>query len=190
MAAKFAKTSPNEFHKNAIWVPKNAEFDADFNKSIEKFKRLTRKKLEGQELLHTVLKYTLLYAYMQRIRNQHQTLHFDTHVDFLWENFFNVILALSANFEAKRARNGSTKQKTFVKNVNQNIFHFWVRTIKLLSFCTLYRTMYTEIFLNYIVSIACPFYLGIFLDSYTRKMSGVFLYLPVDEPEGFLWDKL
>jgi hypothetical protein len=50
---------------------KNAEFDADF-KFIEKFKRLARKKLEGQELLRTVLKdekHTLLCAYMQRIRN-------------------------------------------------------------------------------------------------------------------------
>jgi hypothetical protein len=61
LAAKFAKTTPYEFHKNAIWVLKKAEFDADF-KSFEKVKRLTPKKLEGQELLHTVLKYTLLYA--------------------------------------------------------------------------------------------------------------------------------
>ncbi len=97
LAAKFAKITPNKFHKNAIWVPKNAEFDADF-KSIEKVKRLTLKKLEGQELLHTVLKYTLLYA---------------LYVDFGLGNFSNVILALLANFEAKRARNGSTKQKIY-----------------------------------------------------------------------------
>ncbi len=107
------KFIPNKFHKNAIWVPKYAEFDADF-KSIEKVKRLTRKKLEGQELLHTVLKYTLLYAYMQRIRNQHQTLRFDIPTLILFgEIFFNVILPLLANFEAKPARNGSTKQQIF-----------------------------------------------------------------------------
>jgi len=35
LAATFAKINPNKFHKNTIWVPKNAEFDADFN-SIEK----------------------------------------------------------------------------------------------------------------------------------------------------------
>jgi hypothetical protein len=90
----FAKITPNKFHKNAIWVPKNAEFDADF-KSIEKFKRLTRKNVKGQELLRTVQKdekHTLLYAYMQRIRNQHQTLRFDTHVDFVWGSFFKCLI--------------------------------------------------------------------------------------------------
>jgi hypothetical protein len=113
LAAKFAKITLNKFHKNAIWVTKNAEFDADF-KSIEKVKRLTQKKLEGQELMHTGLKYTLLYAYMQRIRNQHQTLSFDiTTLILFGEIFLNVILSLKANFEAKRARNGSTYQKIF-----------------------------------------------------------------------------
>ncbi len=39
-----------------MWVPKNAEFYADL-KSVEKVaKRLTWKKLEGRELLHTALK--------------------------------------------------------------------------------------------------------------------------------------
>ncbi len=93
MAAKFAKTTPYEFHKNAIWVPKNAEFDADFNKSIEKVKRLTRKKLDDQELLRTVLKdekHTLLYADMQRILNQHQTLRFDIPTLILFGEIFSM----------------------------------------------------------------------------------------------------
>ena len=44
------------FSNNSIWVSKNAEFDADFE-SIEKVSRkFTRRKLEGSELLYTVLK--------------------------------------------------------------------------------------------------------------------------------------
>ncbi len=59
LASKLAKsaymTQNNFSHKNKM-VPKNAEFDFVF-KSVEKVaKRLTPKKLEGRELLHTVLK--------------------------------------------------------------------------------------------------------------------------------------
>jgi hypothetical protein len=44
----------------------------------------------------------------QRIRNQHEILRFlISFLIFLQTNFFWVILALFANFEAERAKNGS-----------------------------------------------------------------------------------
>ncbi len=44
---------------------------------------------------------------------------FDTFFDFFQKNLFQVILVLFLNFEAKRARNGSKNQKTYLVNVSQ-----------------------------------------------------------------------
>jgi hypothetical protein len=55
----------------------------------------------------------------QRIRNQREILRFLTPFSiFSKKNFFCVILVLFSNFEAKRARNGSKNQKTYLVNVS------------------------------------------------------------------------
>jgi hypothetical protein len=51
----------------------------------------------------------------QRIRNQRKILRFLTPFSILKKKiFFWVILVLFSNFEAKRARNGSKNQKTYL----------------------------------------------------------------------------
>ncbi len=61
----------------------------------------------------------------QRIRNQREILRFLTPFSIFFKTkFFQVILVLFSNFEAKRARNGSKNQKTYLVNVSQiSILH-------------------------------------------------------------------
>jgi hypothetical protein len=55
----------------------------------------------------------------QRIRNQRKILRFLISFSIFFQtNFFGVILALFANFEAKCTRNGSKYQKTYFVNVS------------------------------------------------------------------------
>ncbi len=117
-------------------IIKNPEFDADFE-SVEKVaKKWTQRKLQGWELLYTVLKvgkvhnlYTFILItffvetflhFVQQIWNQHQILHFSTLISKWREkNIFGVILALFASFEALRTLNGSKKQKSFFKRKSE-----------------------------------------------------------------------
>ncbi len=59
------------------------------------------------------------FTTFQRIRNQREILRFLTPFSiFSPKNYLNVILVLFSNFEAKRARNGSKNQKTYLVNVS------------------------------------------------------------------------
>jgi hypothetical protein len=55
----------------------------------------------------------------QRIRIQREiSSFFDTFFDFFKNFFFWATLVLFSNFEAKRAKNGSQNQKTYLLNVS------------------------------------------------------------------------
>jgi hypothetical protein len=116
----------------SIWV----EFDADFESDEKVAKKCTRRKLQGWELLYTVLKVEKvhnLYTFMkttffvetfvhffQRIWNQHQILRFLTPISKRCEkNIFGVLLALFA-------QNRSKNLKILFKNVNQNKLYFQI----------------------------------------------------------------
>ncbi len=83
---------------SSIWVSENAEFDADFE-SVEKVaKKSKQRKLEGWELLNTVLKG----------EKNHKPGCCD-------KNIFGAILALFAFWSFHSAQNGSKNQKSFKK---------------------------------------------------------------------------
>ncbi len=120
--------------KNSIWVSKNAEFHADFESIKKVLKKCTIKLLakmwRKKALFHFLLMFVKLFLLItffwciflqlfQRIRNQREILRFLVSFQIFFKNFFFwVILVLFGNFEAKRAKNGSKNQKTYLVNVS------------------------------------------------------------------------
>jgi hypothetical protein len=79
------------------------------------------------------------YNFLTGSKSASNSAFFDTHFKISWNIIFAVILALFANFEAKRAQNGPKNEKSFFQTwirINY-IFRFWFRISKLLNRFTL-----------------------------------------------------
>ncbi len=120
-------------------IQKNAGFGADFESVGKVPKKLQRKKIVSEKIQFLTfvtvcnsfrLFLDELFCIFSTDSNSASNFAFsDTHCDLFWQTkYFQLILALFANFRPQRGRNGSKKQKTYFLNMSQSpiYIHFWL----------------------------------------------------------------